>query len=900
MYSPPGRQGWGKTQTVTLFRIIMTPKRIQTKILAWTGLCLMITSALLLVYAIVVLQENWELQQVGFWTIVWKMAGAGFLCTLVSFAFLWAILRRLLHPVYQAIELAHEIARGELPETVEVKGNDEIAGFLQAVQQIREHIARLLDETRRLRQAVTHGDFNIQEGIWQDPALVNDTLERGQQHCWQELLEEITLVIETAAGPLEAAITCLEQLADGDIPEPIPDEYPGRFQMLTQSLNRVIESTAHITCLAQDITGGNRPVSIEKRSDSDRLIEEFEKTIHDVEIQKQQLEIQGWMKTGQTELNDVMRGEQSPEGLAKRIITYLAGFLDAQIGAVYLIRKQDEQMRLHLSAGYKFSIRKGHPNVIRMGEGLVGQAALERECLLYADPPGHDFMISADSGEIAPRFVLVAPLLYEHEVTGVLQLGTSGEFTDAQRDFLEQTQESMAIAIHSAQTREKMQELLSATQQQAAQLQTQQEQLRHSNEVLDEQAKVLRESEQRLQVQQQELLQTNKELELANTYKSKFLANMSHEFRTPLNGILGYTQILRRDETLTEKQQQAVEVMHHSGEHLLTLLNDVLDLTKVESQKMRLDPRIFTLPESLDALVNVHQLEAQKRGLQFSYSAPPELPANVYGDERRLRQVLTNLLSNAVKYTPEGRVNFRITTLGERQIASHELERGHPARLENADRMSALQCQPSDIARVIRLRFLVEDSGIGIPADCQTKIFEMFYQISDSRIHTEGTGLGLALSQELVRLMGSELQVNSHEQKGSVFWFDLDLPVLKQESSRSFHEAQRMSQDEQKKNASDAQAVLSSEDAAQKADILTHLHDGDLWLPPKETLNELYELAMMGDVYTLQDHVRALEQQNSNPSPFLASLYQLADDFEVEELQRLLIRVVQGDGGKEL
>ncbi len=253
------------------------------------------------------------------------------------------------------------------------------------------------------------------------------------------------------------------------------------------------------------------------------------------------------------------------------------------------------------------------------------------------------------------------------------------------------------------------------------------------------------------------------EAEAANRAKSAFLANMSHELRTPLNGILGYTQLLKGDEAFTKQHARAIEVIHRSGEHLLEMINDVLDLSKIEAGKVDLHPSAFLLSHALRTIVDMTRIRAQQKGIEFSYAETPDLPQMVYGDEKRLRQVLLNILGNAVKFTPEGHVSLRVYELNQ---------------LSDLDDASTSDTQKLKNSHTHTLRFEIQDTGIGIPAEKIQEIFKPFQQLENQKFVGEGTGLGLAISTRIVQLMGSQIFVESIPGQGSAFWFDLTLPEV--------------------------------------------------------------------------------------------------------------------------
>ena len=272
---------------------------------------------------------------------------------------------------------------------------------------------------------------------------------------------------------------------------------------------------------------------------------------------------------------------------------------------------------------------------------------------------------------------------------------------------------------------------------------------KHAENALKQAKEVAEEAQQRAEAAQ-------RASETANHAKSEFLANMSHELRTPLSGILGYAQILNRNHDLTEQQQHGLDVIHRSGEHLLLMINDILDLSKIEAGRLDLHPAEFSLSASLRTLVDMASIRVKQKSIAFSYEKDPDVPQVVYGDEKRLRQVLLNVLGNAVKFTEQGGVTLRVTKVTK------------VTKVEDNDHRSSM----------VNLQFSIEDTGIGIPPDKLYEIFEPFHQVGDQRFQAEGTGLGLTISQRIVRMMGSEIRVKSTPGKGSLFWFELELPEI--------------------------------------------------------------------------------------------------------------------------
>ena len=254
--------------------------------------------------------------------------------------------------------------------------------------------------------------------------------------------------------------------------------------------------------------------------------------------------------------------------------------------------------------------------------------------------------------------------------------------------------------------------------------------------------------------------------EAANQAKTQFLANMSHELRTPLNGVLGYAQILKRDPDIGPKQQEGLNTIEQCGSHLLTLINDILDLAKVEAGKLELMPEDFHFLNFLENVVEIFHLHAKKQALEFIYQPGSSLPIAIHADKKRLRQVLLNLLSNAMKFTDKGGITFRVEILGTEENSQ-----------DSTGKIPSAKPAGSPYSKFCHIRFQVTDTGIGIAPDHLERICLPFEQVGSRDRQSQGTGLGLAITQRILQLMGSTLQLESTMGQGSTFGFELDLPI---------------------------------------------------------------------------------------------------------------------------
>ena len=475
-------------------------------------------------------------------------------------------------------------------------------------------------------------------------------------------------------------------------------------------------------------------------------------------------ETQLWLRAGQSLLSERMQGDQRLETLGDKVLDFVAVYLDAQVASLYVA---DAGGRFRRVAGY--AIAPGKEGAIAAGQGLLGQAARDRRTLHVRDVPADYLAVNSSLGRANARELLVAPATIDGAVQAVIELGFLRRLGNDELALMERVAESVGVAVRASKDRSRLEELLVETQAQSEELQTQQEELRVSNEELEEQGRALKESQGALEEQQAELEATNSQLEehtrlledqkeaLSNSqrelvekavdlerssqYKSEFLANMSHELRTPLNSTLILAKLLadNKEGNLTEEQVKFATTIGSAGNDLLVLINDVLDLSKIEAGKAEVEVKQVTLARLLDSLTRTFQPMAVEKGLGFAAEVEPGAPARIDTDGQRLGQILKNLLSNAVKFTDRGEVTVR-------------------ARAAGADAVA----------------FVVSDSGIGIDAEQHELVFEAFRQ-ADGSTHRKygGTGLGLSISRDLAELLGGTISLQSAPDRGSVFTLTL-------------------------------------------------------------------------------------------------------------------------------
>jgi len=614
----------------------------------------------------------------------------------------------------------------------------------------------------------------------------------------EELAETINNMIDTLATFADQVTTVAREVGiEGKLggQASVPGA-AGTWRDLTDNVNRMAAAlTTQVRAIAEvatAVTKGDlsRSIAVDTAGEVAALKDNINEMIRNLRETTEKNTAQDWLKTNLAKFTRLLQGQRDLLAVSKLILSELAPLVSMQHGVFYLNEGTDTgEAEMKLLASYAYRERKNIGNRFRSGEGLVGQCAFEKERILLTDVPSTYIHINSGLGEAPPLNIVVLPVLFEGQIKAVIELASFQRFSDIHLTFFDQLTESIGIVLNTITATMRTEELLKQSQTLANELQTRQAELTETNRRLQEQAKTLQESEERLRQQQDELQQTNEELEekanllakqnleverknqeierasgalqekaeqlaLTSKYKSEFLANMSHELRTPLNSMLILARLLAEGEDLTDKQKEFARTIHSSGSDLLELINEILDLSKIESGMMEVELGRVMFGDLAQYVERTFRQGAHDKGLNFEIHTDGALPPGIYTDQRRLQQVLKNLLSNAFKFTERGTVSIQMTLARTGWHPENKTLRGVDAVIA----------------------FAVKDTGIGIAPEKRNIIFEPFQQ-ADGTITRRygGTGLGLSISREIAQLLGGEIQLHSSVGEGSTFVLYLPL-----------------------------------------------------------------------------------------------------------------------------
>ena len=712
-----------------------------------------------------------------------------------------SLIEALVRPTSEMQRVIGAVADGDLSKKVSADVRGEMLDLKNTINAMVDQLNGFASEvTRVAREVGTEGKLGQAAAV---------TIEVGG--VWKDLTDNVNLMAGNLTGQVRNIAEVTTAVANGDLSKKISIDVKGEFLELKNTVNAMVDQlnafagevtrvarevgvegrlggqaqskevggvwkdlTDNVNQLAANLTNQvraiaevatavtegdlTRQVRVEASGEVAVLKDKLNEMIRNLrETTRQNIE-QDWLKTNRERFTSMLQGQRDLDAASDMILSELAPLVEAQHGVFYLLTTPaDDEPVLRLQAGYGYQERRQLSTSYRLGEGLVGQCAKEKKRILLTEVPADYVRINSGLGASPPLNIIVLPVLFEGSVRAVIELASFSPFSATHQAFLDQLPESIGLVLNTIEANTVTENLLRQSQSLALELRSQQEELRESNEDLGRQARLL--AEQNIEAEQKnQLVEQSKrlveekagQLSLSSKYKSEFIANMSHELRTPLNSLLILAQQLEDnpDHNMTDTQVQYASVIRASGHDLLNLLNSILELAKVESGTVTVEPSDVFVGQLRSTLVAEFEQVAHTKGIDFSVDVAPGAPEHIVTDAQRLRQILKNLLSNSFKFTDRGRVSVLIG----------------PAEGGWTTGTASLTGATSVLA------FSVTDTGIGIAEEQRERIFEAFAQGDGTTARLYGgTGLGLSICRELAGLLGGEVTVTSTLGEGSTF-----------------------------------------------------------------------------------------------------------------------------------
>ncbi len=607
------------------------------------------------------------------------------------------------------------VATGNLKQKLAIVSRGEVAQLIDTINEMIDTLALFADQVTTVAREV---------GV--DGQLGGQASVPGASGIWKNLTENVNQLAQNLTTQVRSISEVASAVTKGDLTRTIRVEAKGEVEALKDTINQMIANLKETTLLNQE---------------------------------------QDWLKSNLAKFTQMLQGQRDLQTVTQRILSELAQVVTAHWGAFYVLRQDDENqnVKLNLFSSYGYKTDKNIPKEFAVGEGLVGQVAHEKERIILSKVPGNYIKINSGLGKATPTNLIILPVLFENKVKAVIELASLDTFSPTHLDFLSQLTESIGIVLNTIEANTRTEELLTQSQSLAGELKIQQEELSRTNDELQDKALLLVKQKNEVEEKNREVEEARRSLEekaeqltLTSKYKSEFLANMSHELRTPLNSLLILAQQLyeNAEGNLNEKQIRYAKTIHSCGDDLIQLINDILDLSKIESGFITANISPVRFAEIASFVETTFKPLSEAKHLRFTIETDTTLPMTMETDLQRLNQILKNLLSNSFKFTEKGEVKLKI-------YDANKSWKPGIASLDNAKRVVA---------------FAISDTGIGIPQEKQNIIFEAFQQAEGSTSRKYGgTGLGLSISRGLAELLGGSIELESTPSQGSTF--TLYLPV---------------------------------------------------------------------------------------------------------------------------